>query len=105
MQNGNACVISDGLRIVSDAANWHVVSKAGYILSTNSTCWRDGAVAKTFDQLPDAYHIRLHEDLCATCWYCPASGGLLSIDFHMKDRPAPHDAVLTDEAVRILLHA
>ncbi len=101
----DSAALTDGLRIVRDGGDFHVVSKAGYILATNSTRWREGAVAQTLEQLPDEFGIRLHEDLRATCWYCPASGALLSVDFHYKHRNAPDDAIIEPQAIKALLDA
>jgi N-methylhydantoinase B len=101
----DSAALTDGLRIVRDGGDFHVVSKAGYILATNSTRWREGAVAQALEQLPDEFGIRLHEDLRATCWYCPASGALLSVDFHYKHRNAPDDAIIEPQAIKALLDA
>ena len=100
-----AVAMGDGLSIVRDGADFHVVTNAGYILSTNSTAWRAKAKSQTLKQLPGEFLITLHEDLAVTEWYCPASGALLSVDFHYKDRKAPDDAVIAPEAVKALLDA
>ena len=86
--------LSDSLSLAKDRRGWHVVTKVGYILCTGSTRWRTGAVAKTTAKLPDELMIRLHDDLVATAYYCPASGTLLAVDFHRKDETPPDDADL-----------
>jgi N-methylhydantoinase B len=85
----------DGLHIAQDDRGTHVVTKAGYILCTGSTRWRAGAVAVTLDQPPPDYRIVLHEDLRVTLFYCPATGALLSVDFHRRNE-APVDDVVLD---------
>lgn len=102
---GKGVSLSSALTLVPDGADFHVVSKAGYILATNSTRWRDGARSRTLAQLDREFLITLHEDLAVTEWYCPATGSLLSVDFHYGNNVAPEDVVLTAEAVRELLNA
>ncbi|HEX5957492.1 MAG TPA: hydantoinase B/oxoprolinase family protein, partial [Hyphomicrobiaceae bacterium] len=87
--------LSEGLFIAADARGTHVVSRAGYILSTGTTAWRWGARSMTFDKLPERYRIDLHEDLRCTVYYCPASGAQLAVDFHRKDE-RPADDLLLD---------
>ena len=89
-----AFALSEALFLAQDRRGFHVVSRAGYILSTGSTRWRSGAVTKTWTKLPDEMMIRLHDDLAATAYYCPASGTLLSVDFHRRDETPPDDVVL-----------
>ncbi len=89
--------ISDGLLLARDERGIHVVTKAGYLLATNSTCWRAGAKSVTVTSLPPEYHITLHENLAATMHYCPASGSLLAVDFHERGK-APTDDVILDLA-------
>jgi hypothetical protein len=86
--------LSDTLFLGQDRRGWHVVSKAGYILCSGSTRWRAGAIAKTGTALPAEYMIRLHDDLAATTYYCPASGALLSVDVHRRDEMPKDDVVL-----------
>jgi N-methylhydantoinase B len=86
--------LSDSLFLAHDRRGWHVITKAGYILCTGSTRWRAGALAKTATELPAEYTIRLHDDLAATTYYCPASGTLLSVDFHRRDEQPPDDVVI-----------
>jgi N-methylhydantoinase B len=90
--------ISESLLIARDERGVHVVSKAGYILSTGSTRWRSGAVAVTSDQPPPAHRILLHEQLAVTTYYCPASGTLLAVDIHERGG-RPMDDVLIDPSV------
>ena len=89
--------LSEGLFVAQDERGTHVVSRAGYILSTGNTAWRKGAKSVTFDRLPDRYRIDLHVDLRCTLQYCPASGALLAVDFHRKDEK-PVDDLLLDPA-------
>src|SRR5690606_32581214 len=83
------------LLIARDERGVHVVSKAGYILSTGSTRWRSGAVAVTSDQPPPAHRILLHEQLAVTTYWCPASGTLIAVDIHERGG-RPVDDVLID---------
>jgi N-methylhydantoinase B len=76
--------ISESLLIARDERGVHVVSKAGYILSTGSTRWRSGAIAVSSDQPPAKHGILLHEQLAVTTYYCPASGTLLAVDVHER---------------------
>jgi N-methylhydantoinase B len=87
--------ISESLLIARDERGVHVVSKAGYILSTSSTRWRSGAVAVTSHLPPPAHRILLHEQLAVTTYYCPASGTLLAVDIHERGG-RPVDDVLID---------
>jgi N-methylhydantoinase B len=86
--------ISESLLIARDPRGTHVVTRAGYILSTNSTRWRSGAIAATFDTPPPEYRIALHEGLSMTAYYCPASGTLLTVDVHERGAMPPDDVVL-----------
>lgn len=86
--------LGDSLGLAKDRRGWHVITKVGYILCTGSTRWRSGAVSVSWRRLPDQFGILLHEDLAATAYYCPASGALLSVDFHFKDAAPPDDAIL-----------
>lgn len=87
--------LGDSLHLVRDARGVHVATPAGYILATNSTRWRCGAVAVTFTQLPPEYRITLHEKLAVTAYYCPASGVLLAVDIHER-ASLPADDILLD---------
>jgi N-methylhydantoinase B len=87
-------VLSDSLFLARDRRGWHVVTKAGCILCTGSTKWRQGAVSKTSAKLPHELLITLHDDLVVTSHYCPASGTLLAVDFHRKDEKPVDDVVL-----------
>jgi N-methylhydantoinase B len=98
-QGAPAMALSESLFLAEDRRGWHVITKAGYILCTGSTRWRAGAIAKTATELPYAFMIRLHDDLAATTHYCPASGTLLSVDFHRRDEQPPDDLVLDLEAL------
>ncbi len=87
--------ISESLLVANDDRGTHVVTKAGYILATNSTRWRSGAVASISHQLPAAHRILLHEQIAITTYYCPASGTLLAVDIHERGG-RPVDDVLVD---------
>jgi N-methylhydantoinase B len=86
--------LSEGLFVAQDERGTHVVSRAGYILSTGDTHWRKGAKSVTVDKLPERYRIDLHADLRCTVHYCPASGALLAVDFHRKGDSPIDDLVL-----------
>jgi N-methylhydantoinase B len=93
-QGTPAAALSESLFLAQDRRGWHVITKAGYILCTGSTRWRAGAASKTATELPGEMMIRLHDDLAATAYYCPASGTLLTVDFHRRDEAPPDDVVL-----------
>jgi len=86
--------IGEALFIASDERGTHVVTPAGYILATGHTRWREGAVSKHLEQLPAEHRITLHAGLAATAHYCPASGTLLALDIHEKDKTPIEDAVV-----------
>jgi N-methylhydantoinase B len=82
------------LHLARDARGVHVVTTAGWILCSNTTRWRAGAVSATLDALPAEHNIKLHEGLAMTLYYCPASGTLLAVDVHEKGMKPVDDAVL-----------
>ena len=86
--------LSENLFIAQDERGTHVVSRAGFILSSGNTNWRRGAKSVTLDKLPERYRIDLHADLRCTVQYCPASGALLAVDFHRKDEKPADDLML-----------
>ena len=86
--------ISESLLIARDQRGTHVVTKAGYILATNHTRWRAGAVAVTFDRPVPEHRIVLHQELAMTAYYCPATGTLLSVDVHERGAAPAEDTVL-----------
>jgi len=86
--------LSESLSLARDNRGVHVVSPAGYVLSTGHTRWREGAVSVTVDHLPQTHRILLHENLQATTHYCPASGVLLAVDLHEKGAAPLDDQVL-----------
>lgn len=94
----------ESLFLVADQDDYHVVTRVGQILSTNSTEWRNGAIRQTSSQLPDQYKIKLHENLRVTSWYCPISGHLLSVDIHHKDTYPADDTILPRASVDELLN-
>ncbi|MDB5911693.1 MAG: 5-oxoprolinase [Ramlibacter sp.] len=89
--------LSETLRLVRSADGVHVVTRAGHVLCSGSTRWREGALRKTFDAAPAEHRIRLHDGLSITEWYCPASGTLLAVDVHERGC-VPEDDVLLDLA-------
>lgn len=91
--------IGPSLLVARDDRGLHVTTPAGFILCTGHTRWREGAVARTADQPPAEYAIRLHEKLAVTTYYCPASGLLLNVSIHERDRSPEHDVVLDLEAL------
>jgi N-methylhydantoinase B len=92
--------LGDRLFIARDKRGLHVVSEAGFVLATGSTRWRAGAVAVPM-QPSAALPIRLHEQLAMTAYCCPATGALLSVDVHEKDRGPVDDIVLDLDALVI----
>lgn len=90
-----AAAISEALLVARDERGVHIVTKAGYILATGSTRWRDGAIAVTRDQPPSGHRILLHEQLAVTTYYCPATGTLLTVDIHERGQ-MPVDDVLIE---------
>jgi N-methylhydantoinase B len=86
--------LGDALFLGHDARGWHVCSDAGYILSTNDTRWRSGAIAQRLERWPAALNITLHPELTMTAYYCPASGRQLAVDVHERDREPLDDVIL-----------
>ncbi len=86
--------LSEDLFVAQDDRGTHVISRAGFILSTGNTNWRAGAKSVTFDKLPKPYRIDLHDDLHCTVHYCPASGTQLAVDFHRKGETPSDDLML-----------
>lgn len=86
--------IGDSLFIVEDALGIHVATAAGYILCTNSTCWRAGAVSQTLAHSLPLHKISLHEDLAITAQYCPGTGVLLAVDVHLRGVEPAEDVIL-----------
>jgi N-methylhydantoinase B len=75
------------------------VTKAGYILATNSTRWRSGAVSSESQQVPSTHHILLHEQLAVTTYYCPASGTLLAVDIHERGGRPVDDVLIAPDTL------
>jgi N-methylhydantoinase B len=82
--------LGPNLTLVRNDAGHHVISRAGHVLCSGHTRWRDGAIGKPLDPatLPK---ITLHADLAMTVWFCPASGVQLAVDIHRKDEAPRHD--------------
>ncbi len=87
--------LGSALRLIQADGIWQVRSHAGHVLSTNTTAWRAGAMAKPVAISAYPGQITLHEHLTMTAFYCPVSGTLLSIDIHEKDTQ-PKDDILLD---------
>ena len=86
--------IGESLTLRRDERGVHVVSPTGYILCTDSTRWRAGALAVKLLELSAAHRITLHSDLAVTTYYCPESGVLLAVDIHRRDESPADDVVL-----------
>jgi N-methylhydantoinase B len=82
--------LGPALRLVERDGRVEVHSIAGAVLSTGTTRWRAGAVARPVD--PAAHGITLHADLAMTAYYCPRSGLQLAVDVHRRDDP-PFDDI------------
>ena len=74
--------LGTALRLIRDADGIEVRSRAGALLSRDSTRWRSGAVARIVD--PNHLEIVLHEELTMTGYFCPISGEMLSLDVHRR---------------------
>jgi N-methylhydantoinase A/oxoprolinase/acetone carboxylase beta subunit/N-methylhydantoinase B/oxoprolinase/acetone carboxylase alpha subunit len=78
--------LGTALRVSSGADGIEVRTRAGALLSRDSTRWRSGAVSRNVD--PNDYEIVLHEELTMTGFFCPISGEMLSLDVHRRgDEP------------------
>jgi len=88
-------MLGESLLLVEDAFGIHVATPAGYVLCTNSTRWRSGAVAATYTKSLPTHKITLHAGLAVTAHYCPGTGTLLAVDVHEYGR-APVDDVILD---------
>jgi N-methylhydantoinase B len=78
--------LGPALRFVRGNDGPEVRTRAGALLSRNSTRWRAGAVSRNVD--PDDLQIVLHEELMMTGFFCPISGEMLSLDVHRRtDEP------------------
>jgi len=87
--------LGPSLLLVKTEQGWQVQSRAGYVLATGTTAWRARAVARPARIENDSGHIRLHENLAMTAFYCPSLGMLLAVDVHEKDAH-PVDDILLD---------
>jgi N-methylhydantoinase B len=88
-------MLGESLLLVEDDLGIHVATPAGYVLCTNSTRWRSGAVGATFTKSLPAHKITLHAGLALTVHYCPGTGTLLAVDVHEYGK-APDDDVILD---------
>jgi N-methylhydantoinase B len=84
-------MMGPALKLVRVGDEIQVVSRAGAILARGSTRWREGAIRAPFG--PSAV-LKLHEQLEMSCFYCPVSGELLSVDVHEKDTVPADDILL-----------
>ncbi|HVB50291.1 MAG TPA: hydantoinase B/oxoprolinase family protein [Acidimicrobiales bacterium] len=75
--------LGPALRVIRGDDGFDVRTRAGALLSRNSTRWRPGAISRTLN--PDELEIVLHDELMMTGYFCPISGELLSIDVHRRD--------------------
>ena len=91
--------IGPNLSLVKNPSGIHVVSQGGAVLSSGTTCWRKGALARPVSPQDQGHRITLHEGLAMTAFYCPASGALLAVDVHEKDGSAIDDVELNLEAL------
>ena len=83
--------LGPSLLVARDGRGLHVTTPAGFILCTGHSRWREGAHRTTMQQLPAAFAIKLHEDLEATAWRCPATGLQLTLDLHLRGTDPVHD--------------
>jgi N-methylhydantoinase B len=88
--------LGPALRLVEAAGRIEVRSIAGAVLSTGSTRWRTGAVARPADAA--AHGITLHEELAMTVFYCPVSGIQLAVDVHRAGEAPLDDIELGGES-------
>jgi N-methylhydantoinase B len=86
--------LGTSLFLVKDGNGIHVVTAAGYLLCTNSTCWRAGAVSETFTESLPIHKITLHAGLAITAHYCPGTGTQLAVDIHERGKTPVDDVVL-----------
>jgi N-methylhydantoinase B len=78
--------LGPALRVVRVDDGIEVRTRAGALLSRNSTRWRTGAVSRNVD--PEDLEIVLHQELTMTGYFCPISGEMLSLDVHRRtDEP------------------
>ena len=78
--------LGPALRVVRVDDGFEVRTRAGALLSRNSTRWRTGAVSRNVD--PEDLEIVLHQELTMTGYFCPISGEMLSLDVHRRtDEP------------------
>ena len=83
--------LGPSLLVARDGRGVHVTTPAGFILSTGHSRWREGAHRTTMQQPPAAFAIKLHENLEATAWHCPATGLQLTLDLHLRGTDPVHD--------------
>src|ERR1035437_5909405 len=74
--------LGPALRVVRVDDGIEVRTRAGALLSRNSTRWRTGAVSRNVD--PEDLEIVLHQELTMTGYFCPISGEMLSLDVHRR---------------------
>ena len=86
--------LGDAMRMVKAGGTIHVVTRAGAVLSTGDTRWRQGARKIVSDRPAAGHGILLHQELTTTSWFCPISGVQLAVDVHRKDETPLDDVVL-----------
>ena len=87
----HGATLGTSLLVARDGRGLHVTTPAGFILCTGHSRWREGAHRTTMQQPPAAFAIKLHEDLEATAWHCPATGLQLTLDLHLRGADPVHD--------------
>ena len=87
-------MLGPSLHVARDGRGLHVTTPAGFILSTGHSRWREGAHRRTMQQPPAAFGVKLHDDLEATAWHCPATGLQLTLDLHLRGTDPVHDVEL-----------
>ncbi len=85
--------LGGALGLYDDDGVYRVITEAGAVLSQGDTRWRAAAISAPPPPSMLA-HVRLHEGLAMTAFYCPVSGALLSVDVHEKGKMPEDDVVL-----------
>lgn len=82
------------------AGGWELRSD-GHVLARETTRWRDSAHSKPMDRIDGGP--TLHPDLAMTGHYCPATGRLLAVDIHLRNKEPVDDIELNLNSVAALL--
>jgi N-methylhydantoinase B len=94
--------LGEDLKLVKRGDQWEVLCRCGKILVTNSTRWRDGALARPEKPLRSSAPMKLHRDLTMTGFYCPSCARLLTLDIHEQTSSPYHDLLLDLASVEAL---